>query len=750
VHKLIPVFLPALTIFLLLLITTGCDKGEVHSISSEYKSLKEEIKKTPGDDAVYPKLLDSLINMANRSDRPEEQVEALSLAGEYHYVTGDYKSALNSYKKLVAIAEEHGLSLQLGKGLDNQGKTYFRLKDRNNAIASFKKAASVCEVTGDSTGVGSALNNVGFMYWQESNFDSAIIFFNKALDVRSKLSNNDHHASTLNNLGTIYFNWAIYDKALEYYMKSLALQKEINNNYGITISLSNIGQVYDQTSQHEEAIQYYRESLPYAIASKDTQVVGYAYQGLGYAFEPINIDSSIYYLKLSLETYKKAKYVPGEILSLKGIGNFYLKQKNYEVAEGHFTQMYQLAQKEKIMLREAEALKGLGEVRLAQNDIVAAEQYLSSGIKDAESINNKVLLRDIFKLLSEIYERSGKTDSAYFYIKKHILFAQQIQDEEMSRKLIGLKNKFQFQKYETDLQRKTFENETQRLIISGVVVLLILLVVTAWLLLRMNKKKEHTNMELQKNKEMIERQSNELSAKNKELIELNEARDKLSSIIAHDLRSPFQSFLGLSEVLREDYYELTDSQKIQYITMLNETARKSFDLLENLLYISASRIGKLDFNPSEVSVWEVASKIVKLFEIQASEKKVRLINNIPGSAVAFADRIMLEIVIRNLVNNALKYTDENGRIELNSRLDENRVFIEVKDNGIGMDEETRANIFNANVIKSQKGTRGEKGTGLGLGLCKEFAEKNGGSIRVESESGIGSRFILELPVKSGE
>ncbi len=747
-HKLIFSFSFSIALLLVVFITTGCNSNEEPPDNSTYLPLKEEIKKTTWDNPSYLILIDSLLNLALKEDNAQEQVEALSLKGEYYYVKGEYKSALGYYKRANAIAEEHGFSLHLGKGLDSQGKVYFKLKERYNAVETFKKAAAVSEVAGDSTGFGSALNNVGFMYWQESNFDSAIIFFNKALEVRSKLDNHDHHASTLNNLGTIYFNWAIYDKALEYYMKSLSLQRRIENNYGITISLSNIGQVYDQTSQHEDAIQYYRESLPYAIASQDTQVVGYAYQGLGYAFEAINIDSSIYYLKLSLETYKKANYIAGEVLSLKGIGNFYLKQKNYAVAENNFSQMFQLAQKEKILLREAEALKGMGEVRLAQNDIAAAEGYLLTGIKDAEAINNKVLLRDIYKLLSDIYERSNKVDSAYIYIKKHLLFAQEIQSEEMSRKLIGLKNKFQFQKFESDLQKKTFENEVQQIIISTIVVLLLSLSVAAFLLFRMNKKKELANIELQKNKEMIEKQSEELADKNKELVEMNESRDKFSSIIAHDLRSPFQTFLGLSAILKEDYYDLKDSEKLQYITMLQETAQKSFDLLENLLYVSVSRIGKLDFSPTKMSVGEIANKVTRLFAVSAEGKKIRLKNNVSETAEAFADRSMIEIVIRNLVNNALKYTDENGTVEISSVTNDGRIRIEIKDNGTGMDENTRENIFNANIIKSQKGTKGEKGTGLGLGLCKEFVEKNGGSIRVESEYGIGSRFIVELPTDS--
>ncbi|MCC6637544.1 MAG: tetratricopeptide repeat protein [Ignavibacteriaceae bacterium] len=412
-----------LSIIVVMAFSSCTDKKQLPE-STQFVKLLEKTRNTSTDAPEYPALLDSLEKSANRTKDLELMVDALSIRGEYLNTKEKFPEAILVFKKSISLAEELGLSLHLGKDLENIGKSYYKLKDHTNALSSFKRSATIREETGDSVGLGSSLNNTGFVYWMQTEFDSALIYFNKALEIRSKLPNTDHHATTLNNLGTIYFNWAIYDKSLEYYMKSLSLQREIKNDYGIAISLTNIGLVYNETGQHEEAIQYYKESLPHAVDSKDTNVVGYVYQGLGYAFEDIDVDSSIYYFKLSLAKYQSASYPPGIILALRGIGDFYFKLKDYEVAGRNFEEMYQLAVRERIQLREAEALKGLGEVFLAQNLVNKAKSYLEESQSIGARLGNKVLLRDVSELKSEIFERLGDKDSALITLRIHLKYAQ--------------------------------------------------------------------------------------------------------------------------------------------------------------------------------------------------------------------------------------------------------------------------------------------------------------------------------------
>ncbi|MBK7867736.1 MAG: HAMP domain-containing histidine kinase [Ignavibacteriales bacterium] len=360
-----------------------------------------------------------------------------------------------------------------------------------------------------------------------------------------------------------------------------------------------------------------------------------------------------------------------------------------------------------------------------------------------------MLLRDVSELMSEIFERLGDKDSALIALRVHLKYAQEIQGEEMSRRLIGLKNKFQFEKYELDLQKQMYENKTQRMTILAAVLMLVLFIIIVLLLSRVNNRMKRTNNLLNEQNELIEGQSKDLGVINQQLVESNDAKDKLFSIISHDLRSPFQGLLGITNILKEDFYELTNDEKLQLISGLEETGRKTFELLENLLNLSASRMGKLAFDPVEVDVSEIVNNTLYLHTEQATGKKISLVSNISDSRFVLADRNMLEIIFRNLLTNAIKYTHEEGEIFVDSCDSDGFVCFSIKDNGVGMDKETKANIFNINAVRSQRGTRGEKGTGLGIGLCKEFIEKHNGLIEIESESGVGTTFRIKLPKNGG-
>lgn len=728
-----------------IILFSGCSENKESGGSGTFSELYRKLEALPYSDPSYPQLLDSIFRVAAQDGNPEEKVKALTKKGEMLNDQGKYEQAIVIFNDAVKLADSNGLSFLLGRNIENRGRALFRMMDRRNAIISMKRAADVYEASGDSTGLGSALNNIGFIYWQESLFDSAVIYFNKALDIRKRLNNNDHHATTLNNLGTIYFNWSLYDKALEYFMKSLELQKAINNAYGITISLSNIGQVYSETSQHDEAIEYYRESLEYAFNSKDTSVIGYAYHGLGSAFEFINPDSAGYYLKLSLDTYLTTEDFRGIMLGLKGVGEYYLKQKYFEYAENYFRQMLDLSREQNITIREAEALQGLGNVNLATGNLEAAKKYFIQGIDASTKVNNKQILSGIYLALSDIHERSGNRDSALIALKRHLDYSRLINEEEMSRRLIGLKNKFQFQKYEDDLQQQIYRNEVQRIVIIASVALLILILIIALLLYRLSRRKDQANKALSEKNTMIESQAVELAAANKELVDLGKAKDKLFSIIAHDLRSPFQIFLGNTEILLSEYNDLSNEERLELIEMLRETGVNTYALVENLLNLSASRTGTLNFDPKRFDIVPVLNEIEKLYSPQALAKKVKLVTKKPETLETFGDVNMISIVLRNLINNAVKYSHENGTIEIRALRSDGGVKICVCDNGLGIEEKTLEGIFNLGTVKSKLGTSGEKGTGLGLGLCREFVEKHGGTLTVESEYGIGTTISVNLP-----
>lgn len=231
-----------------------------------------------------------------------------------------------------------------------------------------------------------------------------------------------------------------------------------------------------------------------------------------------------------------------------------------------------------------------------------------------------------------------------------------------------------------------------------------------------------------------------------ELNQLNATKDKFFSIIAHDLRNPFITILGFSELLLNDFSDLTDDEKIYYINEMHKSAEISHNLLQNLLQWSRSQTGKIEFNPQKISLLEIILQNIELLKATALKKQILLVNEVSSQILVKADEDMISTVMRNLLTNALKFTNKNGSITISSTVKDGKVEISVKDTGIGMDENARKKLFRIDETLSTTGTDNETGTGLGLVLCKEFVEKHGGQISVVSELKKGSEFIFTLPL----
>ena len=230
-----------------------------------------------------------------------------------------------------------------------------------------------------------------------------------------------------------------------------------------------------------------------------------------------------------------------------------------------------------------------------------------------------------------------------------------------------------------------------------------------------------------------------------ELNILNDTKDKFFSIIAHDLKNPFGSLLGASEYLYKeiDKHEIDKARKLSKI--LYDSSRNAYDILSNLLHWSRSQSGSLDFSPARVNLHEMVGKNVNLAAVQAVEKQIDIDVQLQEDFECTADPDMLNTVLRNLLSNALKFTPEGGKVSIHARRKDNAVVVSVKDTGTGIREEDVDKLFRIDVKYSSVGTNNERGTGLGLILCKEFIQHHGGKIWVESRLHEGSTFYFTLP-----
>jgi signal transduction histidine kinase/ligand-binding sensor domain-containing protein len=256
---------------------------------------------------------------------------------------------------------------------------------------------------------------------------------------------------------------------------------------------------------------------------------------------------------------------------------------------------------------------------------------------------------------------------------------------------------------------------------------------------------------LQRDKEILENkvqeQTEELLLKNNELEVLNIEKDKLFSIIAHDLRGPFGTFLGLTQIMSEDFHSFNESELKSFAENMHCTAKNLYNLLENLLHWSRMQRQALPFIPREIELKNSVIDNLAWVMDTAKKKEIELSIDIPDDLKFEADESMLQTVIRNIVSNAVKFTPKGGKVSISSKIQDDFVEIIVRDNGVGMDEKLIANIFKIGNKSGRSGTEGEPSTGLGLIICKELIELHKGTIIVESAPQKGSEFIVKLPVK---
>jgi len=230
-----------------------------------------------------------------------------------------------------------------------------------------------------------------------------------------------------------------------------------------------------------------------------------------------------------------------------------------------------------------------------------------------------------------------------------------------------------------------------------------------------------------------------------DLKQINDTKDKFVSIIAHDVRTPIVALIGYAEILSNDIEELQKAEIKEFASSIVDISKQTIGLLTNLLEWSRLQTGRIEFHPTTVNAFNIAENTLALLTSNAEQKNISIVNKLGKETTVFADENMMQSIFNNLVTNAIKFTNKNGQIVVTSSRLQDMVRFSVKDNGVGMDEAQKAMLFEMNKSFTTPGTTNEKGSGLGMILCKDFIEKHGGEIWVESNSGFGSEFFFTIP-----
>lgn len=518
----------------------------------------------------------------------------------------------------------------------------------------------------------------------------------QAVTLFEQLGDRRNLAEGYKNIGNIYLDMKNSQMALEHYLKARQLMQDMGDNRGVGKMLNNIGNMYSESGQKDKALDYYRQSL--LIMEKEKWDIGQVVELVNIAgiISDKGDDKSSY--QYNLRAMEISKRIGNKRLIAVLLSNMGVNLRK--------------------MGRHKEALR-----------------LVYQALDIAKEIKNKDIVRNFHEELSYIYDAMKDYKNAFLYLKKYKKNNDEIFSADAQKGIAEALLKYNTAVKEKEIQQLTRDNrvkqlklEQQTLIRYFFMAVTLLVLILALVLFNRYRIKRKAEIQLK---------------------EINASKDKLFSIIAHDLGSPLNSLLLSTAFLEEKFANMSTGEVKDFLHQINDNAAFMSNLLDNLLHWSVSQLGKMEFSPEAMDMFDTARDTLRLMEPTAREKQIDMVSHIqPGTGV-YADKRMVDAVMRNLVSNAVKFSNDGGKVEISCTANGQFLEIEVKDNGVGIPPDTQDSLFKLSHTSAARGTAGERGTGLGLVLCKELVEKHGGQIQLDSIAN-GTRAAFTLPLPNGE
>lgn len=591
---------------------------------------------------------------------------------------------------------------------------------------------------------------VAQLYWF-TNPDSALLMSQKGLDLAKKIDFKMGLARCYFTIGALFYYKSDYPAALSYYLKTLKIGEEIGLARTISSSCFNIGMVYFDLGNYQQATSYFQKALRIAYKAKDQQLIASV---LGYMGEICIVQKkynlALKYKHKSLTINRKIKSLSGVADDLHSIGVISLTKSEFDTSLLYVQEALKNYQKTYNKAGIAACYNVMAEVYQKQNKFAQSIRYAEMSIGQSKMLGDKALTKKSYNILYLTYQQLKNYEKALAYRDLEITLkdstfsiekeraVNQLQatyDLEKKQHQIDLLNKNKIIQQEA-LEKNIFQRNT---FIGGVIVLILLILI----LVRNNWLVKHINAVLKQQNIEISQQKEEINEQNARLEELNNLKNKLLSIVSHDFRGPLYSLLGVVNLMKQG--DLTN-QEINYMaSLVSERLGVTIHLLENLLHWAKAQLEGTEVYKSPFDLGQIIEQNTMLVRSQADQKKVVLESPSTEAVMAYGDSNMIDIVVRNLLANAIKFSKSGDTVSVNMVENGEFIYVKVKDTGQGIALENQPKIFNGVMSFTTMGTANEKGTGLGLALCKELVVKNGGSIWFESELGRGSTFVFTIP-----
>lgn len=703
----------------------------------------------------HPSRGDSLLHAISLSKNDSVRAwRTLLLARQLEQEGND--SALFWYEKALRAAKackEEPASSDL-QGNTHMNIAVFLLRSQGNSKevqSHLNHAKELFERSGNKPRLADVFTTLGICEYYEHNHQKAIGFHLESL----KLIESDDTArlaKAYNNLGLSYSEANELEKATDAFQKAIRLNEATNDIYANGWLYSNIGAIYSKLEYYQKAREYFQKSLRIMEQYGNEFEVAGIQNNLGSAYRELNqLDSAAALFEKARETSARLGRLELQIHATNNLGIIYSDKKQFDKAHNLLEEALNMSRDHGSIPQVIMTLGNFAMLMNQAGNYSQAIAYSGEALALCDSIDTERPKIELYENLSNAYTALNNADLALKYFSLKISLQDSLNSNEQKEALYKLESEFAALKHQSEIERQKNEllqreakEEIQQAEIIALIAGLGLTCLIILFLFREYRIKSVRNKDLQAKNQLILEQKDQIEIQRGELEKLNQNKDKLFSILSHDLRGPFGSLRMLLNMMGS--HHLSAGEINNMLIDLSDLTNKNYGFIENLLQWSRSQLEGLTPQETRFSLGELVEETAGLFKYPAQRKEITLTCNVDKNILLHSDPDLVQLIIRNLLTNAIKYSNRGGTVKVDGDVAEDWVRVSVTDQGIGIPPEKLANLF-AFTGYSKRGTENEAGTGLGLTLCKEVVQLLGGEIWVESLQGKGSTFSFRIPAK---
>ncbi len=697
--------------------------------------------------------LDEHESHANTRMQTEESVgyqvylDSAKLAESFEAKKGYLEKALSSAKREGAILGQIESHFQSGNLYHEAGSTRIALEEYLKVTDFFEKHPNIVGYRQKAE----MYHQIALNYSYLSMHSDALHYFLRSEKLARKHELDSLLSDVLRQIGNVYHYLEDLNQSTNYYYQSLEIAQDHGYRELETSALNNIASNLADIGQTEDSEKMYKRSLEIAQDIGYAEMVAVVSNNMGVHYaDQDQLDKALDYFRIAFSYASKNNDLLARAIYNNNIADIHIREENFK--KGRKALNSSLRDNERIGNKEGLASNYHNYVYyyMQQEDYDSAWIYIEKHEKLMEEMGSSSMKEIHLDLLQNYYASTGEYEKAYDHLYEFYLLNDSLTEARTGEQISGLYNVYEEQKEQKELAELK-EQKTQlrhylylTFLLSG---LFIIAVVYAFIVQRKAAKR------VKKQNDRYIQNQKQLAAKNHELIEsqkkieaINRDRNQLFSIISHDLRSPFNSLLGFSDMLSEEVREGTDYESIKMMTEnIHTSSMQLFELIQNMLEWANKERGNIEFKPEQVILYKITAENISLAANSAHHKEVKIHNNIDKHLMIEADVNMLNTIFRNLIFNAIKFTPKNGDVILYAEEKTDEIVVHIEDTGVGMTEKDKQMILQGEDTFSRKGTQNEKGAGLGLVLIKDFIKRHNGKLDITTEVNKGTTFHVSFP-----